>query len=194
VLSIPLVDVVEWHSRAVEQAARRIEQVTPDQLTLPTPCSEWDVRGLLNHMVGGNRRFAAVARGEEVPPPTGEYPDQLGDDPVGAYAESAKEIIAAFALPGALDRPFPVRVGDVPGQVAVSLRLIDTMVHLWDLGRATGEGESLDPDLVAEADRLARSLIGATVRGPGRPFGDEVHVPSDAPIEHRLVAFLGRQP
>lgn len=187
-------DVVALHRRAVELAARRIEHVTSEQLSLPTPCSDWDVRGLLNHMVGGNRRFAAVARGEPVPPATGEYPDMLGEDPAGAYEASAREIVAAFDLPGALDRAYPVRIGDVPGPVMVRLRLIDTIVHLWDLGRATGEGEELDPELVAAADQAARATMSAAARGPGRPFGNEVVIDPDAPPEHRLVAFLGRQP
>jgi uncharacterized protein (TIGR03086 family) len=187
-------DVVALHRQGVEEASRRIARVTPDQLTLRTPCADWDVSGLLNHMVGGNRRFAAIARGDEVGPSTGEFPDFLGDDPAGAYEASAQEIVAAFDLPGALDRSFPLRIGDVSGQVAVSLRLIDTMVHLWDLAWATGQDQTLEPALVAAADELARSIITDGARGPGRPFDVEVAVAADAPAEHRLVAFLGRHP
>ncbi len=186
--------MAELHRRALEQAGRRIAEVTPDQWELPTPCDDWDVRGLLNHMIGGNRRFAAVARGEEVGPATGEYPPMFSDDPAGAFAESAEEIVAAFAAPGGLERMFPVRIGDVPGQVMLRLRFIDTVAHTWDLARATGQDERLDPELVAAADEVARSTMSEAARGPGRPFGEEVALNADAPAEHRLVAFLGRRP
>ena len=187
-------DRAEQHRRALEQAAGRIAQVTPDQLSLTTPCGDWDLRALLNHMIGGNRRFAAVARGEAVGAATGEYPPMFSDDPVSAFVESSHEIVDAFAAPGGLDRMFPVRIGDVPGPVMLGLRLIDTVVHTWDLARATGQDERLDPELVAASDEIARSTIVEGARGPGRPFGYEIAMSADAPAEHRLVAFLGRQP
>ncbi len=193
-VNVRCVDLTELHRRALEQAAGRIGQVTPDQLPAATPCGDWSVRALLNHMIGGNRRFAAVARGEPVGPATGEYPPMFCDDPVSAFVDSSHEILDAFAAPGGLDRTFPVRIGDVPGRVMLGLRLVDTVVHTWDLARATGQDERLDPELVAASDEVARSTMGEGARGPGRPFGYEIAISADAPVEHRLVAFLGRQP
>jgi uncharacterized protein (TIGR03086 family) len=188
------VDPREAHRRAVEQAAAHIDRISPDQLSLPTPCPDWDVRVVINHLVVGNRRIAALARGETPPPLATEPPDLIGDNATAVYRTSAVELVEAFDAPGALDRPYPIRIGEVTGPVAVALRLVDTVAHTWDLTRATGQDETLDPELVGAADELARAIMMPALRGPGRAFAEEVAVAADAPAEHRLVAFLGRHP
>jgi len=86
-------NIVHLHEQALDETARLVDGVRPDQMGLPTPCSDWDVRALLAHLVGGNARYAALARGEPLRrgPAQGGGPaaDLLGDDPADAYRRSA---------------------------------------------------------------------------------------------------------
>ena len=72
--------------RTTESTGRIIAGVTPEQLSAPTPCSDWAVRDVLNHIIGGNFFFAKVAAGEKMEVPS-EPRDLVGDDPAGIYAE-----------------------------------------------------------------------------------------------------------
>src|SRR5262249_9705380 len=83
--------VLERFRSASEQFARRLAAVAPEQWTGPTPCSEWNVRQLVNHMTRGNLNYVLLAGGG----PAADFirlrdVDALGDDPVGAYAASAE--------------------------------------------------------------------------------------------------------
>jgi uncharacterized protein (TIGR03086 family) len=187
-------DLIDLHRRAVEQAAERIARLSPDQLSRPTPCTEWDVRDLLNHMIGGNWMFARAANGEQVERPAGGMPDLAGTDPAGAYAESAKAVLEAWDDPSVLTRTVHLPFGEVPGQFALGLRFSDTVVHTWDLARATGQDEAIDAELCRAATEVARANVRDDFRGPGRPFAAPIDVPADAPPHHQLAAFLGRQP
>jgi uncharacterized protein (TIGR03086 family) len=180
---------------ALDGTGRLVAGVTGDQWQLPTPCADWDVRALLNHLVGGNRLVTRVLSGEQLPPPeqlgrrAGE--DQLGADPVAAWRDSADELLAAFGAPGVLDRPHTVPAGTLPGPAVVHLRVVETLVHGWDLARATGQrppfpDELVEPELAFSADLLGRLPAGRQPFGPSRP------APADAPAIDRLAALLGR--
>ncbi len=185
-------DIIHLHERALDETARLVGGVRPDQIGLPTPCSDWDVRALLAHLVGGNARYAAVAEGK----PMGRGPvaaDLLSDDPAGAYRRSAAAVTAAWRDPALLDRPFDLPFGVMPGRVAVGIHLIETVTHGWDLARATGQQPAFDPDVVAAAARFAQSSLTGE-RPPGAPFAAPVPATDDRPELDRLAAFLGRTP
>ena len=183
------VDVVALHGRAVDTMRRVIDRVRPDQLGAATPCSEWDVRALLNHVVGGNRMAVALLAGEA---PPDRNADHLGDDPQGAFGETAAVAEAALRAEGALERTVRMHFGEVPARMLVGLRFADLTVHAWDLAKATGQPTELDPELCEIALRMARARLDGMPRPPGGPVGPEVPVPAEAPACDRLAGFMGR--
>ena len=185
-------ELLENLEQATTWSRSVMSSVTPDRYADTTPCAEWDVQTLANHLVGGTWMFAGAVNGS--PMPTDPPSDLVGDDAAAAYVEAVAALREASSDPTALERAVQLPIGTVPGQVALNLALLDTVVHGWDLARATGQEASV-PDGLAEATLgFATAAIGDEVRGPGMPFGPRVEIDSDAPAIDRLVAFLGRQP
>lgn len=180
------------YQRALLRTGRIVAGVRPEHLSLPTPCRNWDVRLLLNHIIGGNLMFAEVARGGRAEV-TGEMDDHTRPDPGTNYLASAESVLAAWAEPGAMQRRCHMPFGDVPAQAAVSIHFLDVVVHGWDLARATGQDTTIDPDLAEEALDISHGLLSPELRQVGA-FGPEIPAAADDPLHHRLVAFVGRQP
>jgi uncharacterized protein (TIGR03086 family) len=182
-------------STALGGAGQLVAAVTPDQWDRPTPCTDWTVRQLVNHVVGGNRLVVRVLRGEPLPPldQLGRRAsvDQLGEDPTATYRDSADRLLAALREPGVLDRTHTLPAGTLPGPAVVHVRTVETLVHGWDLARATGRPTPF-PDELAEAElEFSRGLLGRIPEGR-RPFAPSRPVPDDAPAIDRLAALLGR--
>lgn len=180
---------------ALEATGRLIGGVRDDQWLLPSPCPDWNVGDLVNHIVYGNRMFAGIVRGDLPGPPAGRPPapgsGQPGSDLPGAYRQAAGELLAAFSLPGVMEATFTVPFGTVPGSVALHLRITELLVHGWDLARATGQPASF-PDGLAEQE-LAFSRGALRAIPPGRaPFAPPQPAAVDAPAIDQLAALLGR--
>lgn len=182
-----MTDPVQKLESAVDYTSRILAQVRPDQYDAPTPCTEWNVRQLVEHMVNGSRAFAAAATGEQA----SEAP--VGDDLRSAFEEAARAEIAAFRSPGALDKKYPFPFPDISGDLAVQIHAMDLRIHGWDLAKAVGVDGEMD---TAEAeDSMAfvqRVASGMPRGGEGAPFGPETTPPPNATPTQRLVAFLGR--
>jgi uncharacterized protein (TIGR03086 family) len=179
--------------RATEMNTRLIAGIRPDQYTNATPCGEWQVRDILDHIIGGNHFFAKAAAGEPVEAPA-EPRDLVGDDPATAYAHGAKVALEAWRAPGVAERTVTLPLGDLPGAFATGIHFIDHFVHGWDLAKATGQEEAVDTELAESVYALVQGNIGDDRRQPGGPFGPEVPVSEEASTVDRLVAYLGRQP
>jgi len=116
--------------------------------------------------------------------------DVLGEHPIDAYERSEQVAAAAFREPGAMDRPVAVSYGPVPGSVYCGHRLIDVLIHGWDIAISTGQDPTLPADLVeacwtvVDAEREELAASGA--------FGTEVSVSADADQQTKLLAVLGR--
>jgi uncharacterized protein (TIGR03086 family) len=184
-------NVLELQARAAARAREVVERIRPEQLTAPTPCSEWDVRALLNHLIGLNQTFADAAAGAPLPAPDA---DLAGDDPVHSFASATRAAEAALNAPGALERTYAVPWGETPGGLLAWILFADLVIHAWDLAKATGQSTSLDPALCEEVLKVGRTIMRDEYRKPGGAFGPEVAVPDDAPACDRLAAFYGRQP
>lgn len=182
-------DIVELHERALAQTGQIVAGVEPEQFGLPTPCTEWDVRTLLGHLVRGNQNTAAAA--ESTPRQPNPIADP-SDDPIAEYQESAEAAKRAWRQSGRLDQSYQTPFGMLPGQGLLSLRLIETVTHGWDLARATGQEPRFDDDLVQAAMTLAQARLSGP-RPPGLPFGPVVEVGNDRPAIDRLAGFMGRQ-
>jgi uncharacterized protein (TIGR03086 family) len=167
-----------------------LANVRPEQMRLPTPDDEWDVRALINHVVLGNIWAAENVKTGSAPRPSG---DAIGErEPVEAYTSSAGAMMASFAEPGALGRMVAMPFGEMPAAGLAGFRFVDLVVHAWDLAKATDQETDLAPDLCEAALTMSRQRMTGMDRA-NMPFKDEVPVPSDAPAADRLAGFLGRQ-
>jgi uncharacterized protein (TIGR03086 family) len=185
-------NLIELHRRALDATTKIIARVRPEDLPLPTPCAQWDLRTLLVHLVSENRGFAEAARGGTTA--ASWSAGTLEPDPATAFAVSAAEVAEAFAADGLLVRPVTIaEYGALPGEVAVMMHLIDTVAHSWDVARTLGEDWALEDDLV-EAALTVALRFSPMPRGPGQAFGAPVDVPQDAPAPARLLGHLGRDP
>src|SRR5438270_8340770 len=108
-------DLIDLHNRALDQAEPLVAGVEPGQMALPTPCEGWDVRELLNHIVGANRSYAGIPRRNQHRRSPGE--DLVGDDPVAAYCRTAEELKQSWSDPQLLGETFPSHLGELPGRV-----------------------------------------------------------------------------
>lgn len=174
---------------ALHAAELVLVKVRAEQWNSATPCEDWNVRELVNHLVVGNQRFASILRGEASPPMTqaAESDDQM----LRAYGESAASVLDAFSQPGVLNGVFTVPFGTVAGFVALHLRLTEALVHGWDLARATGQPAEFPEDLAEQ--ELAFSLVNVPNIPPGRsPFASPQPVTHNASAIDKLAAYLGR--
>jgi uncharacterized protein (TIGR03086 family) len=157
--------------------------VKPDQFGDPSPCTEWDAKAVIDHVIGGNQWVVALAGR-----PSSSLPDDLG----AALAQSAAEAQAVFASPDGLTRRFELPFGTIPGTAFIGLRTGDVFTHAWDLAKATGQSTDLDPHLAAVALEAAKARISPAFRGPGRPFGEQQQCPDGRSKADEVAAFLGR--
>jgi uncharacterized protein (TIGR03086 family) len=185
-------DAVGMCQQTTDKAAELMGTLQPADLERSTPCEAWNVRALINHMIGVNMRFTAGVTGEGSLP--GPEVDLVGDDAGGSYRRAANAMMAAWRQPGTLEKTLKLPAGEMPGAAAAGVFAVDQIQHVWDLAKATGRPYPLDPSLAATALELSRPRIGPDRRGPGKPFAEEVACPDSAPAQDRLAAFLGRQP
>ena len=179
---------VKQLGRALTAVGELIGKVRPEQWSGPTPCTDWTVRRLVDHLIGMNRVFAALLSGE--PPPSRTTADHVAADPVGAYRDSAAGLLAEFERPGMLDGVYRGPRGAATGAERLQIRLYDLLAHGWDLARATAQPVELPEDAAELSLKFVRVQLTEDAR-PGR-FGPVQPVAGDAPAIERLVAFLGR--
>lgn len=176
--------------KAVDQTGQIVAGVKPDQLTTPTPCSDWDTRALLNHTIGVVEMFDDSA---QTKPFTGAMfaNDNVGDDWRGEYEKRADVLRATLAQPGVLDRTWTMPFGEVPGVVGASFATLELFQHGWDVARASGQQIDFDPEVTEAANATAQMAPAEQVRVPG-VFGPESPCPAGASAADRLAAFMGR--
>ena len=186
-----MVTVADWHARALDATDRVVAGIPADRWQARTPCPEWDVRGLVSHLVSGNLWAAELGAGGTIEQVGDRLDgDVLGADPAAAYAASASAASGVFRRPGALDAPCAVSYGPVPGRVYAGHRLIDVLIHGWDLATASGQDPTLDDELVEACRQVAEPQVGM-LRASGA-FAEGRPVPPDASAQARLLAMLGR--
>ena len=180
-------------SRADDGFAQRLALVRPGQWAAQTPCTEWDVGALVNHVVGANRRYTMLLHGATTDEAEAtRAADHLGDDPVASFAATAAELKAAFGEPGAMARTAYHRAGERTGGQLLGMRVLDIAVHTWDLARAIGADESLDPDVVTFALTLQDTFDAGRQRGAFAPPPGKT--PADSSAQARLLYLSGRRP
>jgi uncharacterized protein (TIGR03086 family) len=168
-----------------------VAHVTPEQLSAPTPCTDWEVRDLISHFVGGAGMFAAAFNGEAVEiDPDAPMPDLVGTDPLGAFDGAIGMFTDSVDRPGAIDRMVTLPFGTLPGPMVLELLKFDLLVHCWDLATATGQRFDPPADTVEQGLQTAKMMISPELRNG--PFADEVTARANATPIELLVAFTGR--
>jgi uncharacterized protein (TIGR03086 family) len=180
--------------RANASTAKILENISPDQLSGGSPCTSWQVRDVVNHIVGNNFWFEAIARDGVAPDrPDNTAPDETAGDYVARFSEGSARAVTAFEA--AMDRTLTLPWGPMPASVFILMASADQFVHGWDLAKATGQSTALDPELANEFLAFYRSAIADAFRGPDTvaPFGPLVATTSGDPVA-QLAAVAGRTP
>lgn len=188
-----MTSAIELLQDALRQTGGILAAIRPDQLALPTPCPEWDVRALLRHVVAQDmRNFLASARGE-----TADWqapPGELPADWAAAFREQAEVLLDTWRSAD-LDRLVAASGGrEVPLRSRADQQIAELAMHGWDLARATGQPVELDPQVAEYALAWSRGMLRPDFRGPGMAFGAEVPVTPDAPVQDRMAGWFGRDP
>jgi uncharacterized protein (TIGR03086 family) len=178
---------------ALEQTRQVVARIPPEQYDLPTPCCDWDVRSVMNHLLGVLAMFETIPTGEADMAALSS--DHVGDDASKAYDALADSTLGAWSTEGVVDNPVSFPGSELPGDFATVMLAGDVFIHGWDLARATGQqvdwNEELAADVLAWHEEAVRRFP-PELREQG--FDPPVPVPDGADVMTRLIAFVGRQP
>ena len=172
------------YARVSSGFTERLQGVGADQWSLPTPCSEWTVRDLVTHVIDTQRRVLGLLGGSVMPA------DPEGDL-LAQWNEASAALLDAARDPARADTEVqafagPTRFDELVGGLACS----DTVVHTWDLARATGQPETLDAGAVEYCAGVIAGF-GDAMRRPGG-FGPALDCPADADAQSKFLHFAGR--
>ncbi|GGO46245.1 TIGR03086 family protein [Streptomyces daqingensis] len=186
-------DLIDAFDSAFEEWDRLVHEVGPRQWEEPTPCSDWNVRDLVNHLVSEHLWAPHLLAGETLAQVGDRYEgDVVGGDPVAAWERAGSGSWPAFHREGALHGDVHVTGGKSPATEYGWQMTTDLAVHGWDLARGIGVRSRMHDELAdavyAHIAPMAESWQGAGV------FDPPVPVPDDAVPQERLVALLGRHP
>jgi uncharacterized protein (TIGR03086 family) len=172
---------------------RVVRQLPPDCWDCSTP-SQMPVRELVEHVVVGNRFTALLLAGVDRDEARGRLTgDQLGADPVAAVIESAARQARAFAATPPKQLVSGPK-GDIPVVAFLRFRLIDLVVHAWDLLRAARLDETLDPQVVVDVMQVVEPHLDDLLAYGAYGSGPSGALPLDAPAQNRLLDWFGRRP
>jgi uncharacterized protein (TIGR03086 family) len=162
--------------------------VKPDEWDNPAPCEGWVARDIVRHMVEWMPWMVLEPVGAAMP-----AAPSVDDDPLGAWLALDQAMQSALDDPAIAEREFENQVGRFTVEKGIDTFCTnDVFLHTWDLARATGGDERLDPTRVHDMF-VGMEPMDEVLRQSGQ-FGARVAVPDDADEQTRLIAFIGRQP
>ena len=167
-------EVREHHRRACDGFSQAVAAAS-GRWEAPSPCSEWDARGILEHVIGFHDVLLLT--------PLGAKPNRPKDDPVARWSLTVDALFSALEAPEALDDKRASLLGVLTTEV---------VVHTWDLSAATGRDVTLDPGLCAIG--LARAEANRNAFAASDMFGQFVTVADDASTQDKLLGLFGRDP
>ncbi len=181
----PSSEIAERYRRLATAFTARVEAVPDDRWSSPSPCEGWTAAELVAHVAEAAELFLDLV--DRRPPPA----PSATDDPVGAWAASRDAILAGLEDPDVADLEYEGELGRATFAMAIDrFASPDLVVHTWDLARAAGLDERLDPDEVHRVFEAMRPM-DEMLRASGS-FGPKVDPPAGADEQTRLLAFLGR--
>ena len=188
-------DLIELHGRCGQWFAALVAGVGPEQWHDGTPCSQWDVRMLVHHLLYEQHWVPPLFEGLRIEQVgdrfEGDLLGQVASAWPGLLASSIDLAHAAVAQPGALDRTVHLSFGDASGQEYVVQLTADLAIHAWDLARATGQDDTLDPGAVTLL--LPWTEANAGLLAASGMFGSPIDTGPGAPDDVRLLGLIGRK-
>lgn len=182
----------DLYLQAMDRTRIYLDAVRPEQWPDPTPCSEWNVKQIATHITGENLWAVDLLQGRTISDVGNRLDGDLaGDDPSAAYSASVRAASDAVGVPGAMQATCHLSFGDHSGSQYAAQLFMDTLIHGWDVAKATGQDARLDPELVNACLPIAEQLTNQ-FRGAG-VFGDNLSVSPDADAQTRLLALVGRR-
>jgi uncharacterized protein (TIGR03086 family) len=185
-------DIPAMFRRAVAEFDARVRQIGDQDWQATTPDEEWNVRDLVNHVVGEDLWAPPLLAGSTIAEVGDRFDgDVLGAEPKGAWKLASAAAVNAVEEDGAMDRIVHLSFGDFPGREYAMQMFADHLIHAWDLARAIGADERLDTALVTScatwfdsAEDAYRSAGAIAARPP---------VPGLADAQTVLLARFGRR-
>lgn len=186
-------DLLETYRRSLTEFTDRVAQISPGEWNAPTPCQDWNLRAVVNHVVGEDRWTVALLAGATIAEVGGRFDgDVLGAEPVTSAQEATAEAELAVSEAGALDRIVHLSAGDTPAREYVYQLLTDHLVHAWDVAVAIESEPRLDARAVHEA--LTWFAEHEQSYRDAGSIGPRIQVGSGASEQDRLLAASGRDP
>jgi uncharacterized protein (TIGR03086 family) len=186
-------DTIDRLQKSTGQTAKIVKEISPDQYQQATPCADWDVRAVVNHIIGAMTMMATVIDKGSVDAEKLFTSDLVGSDGSRSYDEAMQAALEAFGRPGVLEGTVNLPFGTFPAEFAAGLLTNDLLTHGWDLAKATDQNVDFDAQLTETCMAFCRQTF-ANPEIRANEFAPEVKVPDDAPAIDRLVGYLGRQP
>ncbi|MDP9326711.1 MAG: TIGR03086 family metal-binding protein [Actinomycetota bacterium] len=178
-------------TRSVRDFGEKVRAVGDGQWTNGTPCSEWDVRALVNHLVNEALWVKPLLEGQTIEEVGDRLDgDLLGEDPKAAFDRAAAEALAVAAEPGAVGRIVHISSGDAPAGQYLGQLFADFVVHGWDLARGIGVDDTIDAGYAAAIYEQMKPMENA-MKSWG-VYGDKIDAAGDADVQTRLLALFGR--
>jgi uncharacterized protein (TIGR03086 family) len=186
-------ELIDAYESAFKEWDRLVHEVGEQQWDEPTPCTDWSVRDLVNHLVSEHLWAPHLLNGETAADVGDRFDgDVLGDAPVAAWEEAGSESRSAFHRKGALSGRVHVTGGRIPATDYAWQMTSDLAVHGWDLAQGIGVRSRM-PDELADAVYAQIAPEAESWQEAGI-FDPPVPVPEDVVPQNRLVALLGRRP
>jgi uncharacterized protein (TIGR03086 family) len=190
----PVHDPRQLFTQAMDQTARQIAALHPNELNNRTPCADYDVRALLGHVIAVLHKLIRVGTGGDargIP----DVVDGVADDCwASTFAQARAEVERVWADDTILDHMVTLPWATLPGRVVLDAYTHEFTAHSWDLAHATGRLADLEPDLAVQALEAFVTFAPPEERSDQGPFGPVLSVPNDADAYTQLAAYLGRQP
>ena len=186
-----MTELIVLFQRATEGFGRYVHSIGEGQWHDPTPCTDWDVRMLVNHVTVEQLWVPPLVQGSSVVDVGSRFDgDQLEDDPLATWVEAVNASLAAFGASGALEDTVSLSSGEKATAEYCWEMTTDALIHSWDLARGIGADETLDAELVDLV--YERTLPVAEHLHETGLFAPPVPVPGDATLQTKLLAIFGR--
>ena len=178
-------DPIELYEGAMKQTRSYLVGTKASQLNDSTPCTEWNVQALIDHFVGASSFFYSALSGN----PAEEQKPGSGN--LESFDAMSAKVLEAARVPGTMEKNVPSPSGDMPGGQFLTFAFMDTLIHGWDLAKATGQNTQLDSKLTEPCYAMFRGQ-GEMLRSSGA-VGPEIEVPENATTQAKLLGVLGRK-
>ena len=188
-------EIADRYRRRADLFEAKVAAAEPERWDDPSPCDEWTARGVVGHIIDMHGVMLRPLDRELSPAPS------LDDDPLGAFRAARADVEALLADPAVASSECATPMGTMTIEEHIDgVVSIDLVIHGWDLARALGQDDTIDPGrgraaVPGRRRRCRREMRIPDAFGPGIVvFGPEVPVPDDAPLQDRLLGLMGRDP